>query len=222
MPTRHSSGITRPTLRTVPDEIFLDFYKVQKELEMSREQEKMSRRQNLVIFLCSIGVLSLVFILILLYGKSKRKSLEIRRQEEEIASQNELIELRKLHDYQIGRMTEELSHKLTELNAGVKDLTTRKKISAICRELVKSKDENEWREMNSVFYQRLIADFPTLSINERRLCALLNMNMTTKEISEITRQSPHSINIARARLRSKFNLTGKTTSLQEFLSRYNP
>ena len=54
------------------------------------------------------------------------------------------------------------------------------------------------------------------------LCALLNMNMTTKEISEITRQSPHSINIARARLRSKFNLTGKTTSLQEFLSRYNP
>lgn len=211
------------------DEIFLDFYKVQKELEMSREQEKMSRRQNLVIFLCSIGVLSLVFILILLYGKSKRKSLEIRRQEEEIASQNELIELRKLHDYQIGRMTEELSHKLTELNAGVKDQTTRKKISAICRELVKSKDENEWREMNrfvpafnSVFYQRLIADFPTLSINERRLCALLNMNMTTKEISEITRQSPHSINIARARLRSKFNLTGKTTSLQEFLSRYNP
>lgn len=182
-----------------------------------------------VIFLCSIGVLSLVFILILLYGKSKRKSLEIRRQEEEIASQNELIELRKLHDYQIGRMTEELSHKLTELNAGVKDLTTRKKISAICRELVKSKDENEWREMNrfvpafnSVFYQWLIADFPTLSINERRLCALLNMNMTTKEISEITRQSPHSINIARARLRSKFNLTGKTTSLQEFLSRYNP
>lgn len=99
MPTRHSSGITRPTLRTVPDEIFLDFYKVQKELEMSREQEKMSRRQNLVICLCSIGVLSLVFILILLYGKSKRKSLEIRRQEEEIASQNELIELRKLHDY---------------------------------------------------------------------------------------------------------------------------
>ena len=181
------------------------------------------------IFLCSSGVLSLAFILILLYGKSKRKSLEIRRQEEEIASQNELIELRKLHDYQIGRMTEELSHKLTELNAGVKDLTTRKKISAICRELVKSKDENEWREMNrfvpafnSVFYQRLIADFPTLSINERRLCALLNMNMTTKEISEITRQSPHSINIARARLRSKFNLTGKTTSLQEFLSRYNP
>lgn len=71
---------------------------------MSREQEKMSRRQNLVIFLCSIGVLSLVFILILLYGKSKRKSLEIRRQEEEIASQNELIELRKLHDYQIGRI----------------------------------------------------------------------------------------------------------------------
>lgn len=210
------------------DEIFLDFYKVQKELEMSREQEKMAQKQNTVILISAIGLLTLVCISILLFGKYKRKSLEIQRQEEKIASQHEMIELRKLHDFQIGRMTEEISHKLLELNSGVKDLTTRKKIFAICRELEKSKDENEWKEMsrfvptfNSEFYQRLINDFPSLSINERRLCALLNMNLTTKEISEITRQSPHSINIARARLRSKFNLTGKETSLQEFLSRYN-
>lgn len=210
------------------DEIFLDFYKVQKELEMSREQERMSKKQNAVIFISSIGLLVLIFISILQHDKSKRKSLEIQRQEEKITSQNEIIELRKLHDYQIGRMTEEISNKLIELNSGVKDQTTRKKIYAICRELVKSKDENEWKEMsrfiptfNSGFYQRLITDFPTLSINERRLCALLNTNLTTKEISEITRQSPHSINMARARLRNKFNLTGKNTSLQEFLSKYN-
>lgn len=210
------------------NEIFLDFYKVQQELEMSREQEKMSKKQNTTILISSIGLLTLVFISILLFGKNKRKSLEMQRQEEKITSQHEIIELRKLHDYQIGRMTEEISHKLMELNSGVKDQTTRKKIYAVCRELEKSKDENEWKEMsrfvpafNSSFYQRLINDFPSLSINERRLCALLNMNLTTKEISEITRQSPHSINIARARLRSKFNLTGKETSLQEFLSRYN-
>lgn len=210
------------------DEIFLDFYKVQKELEMNREQEKMTRKQNAVIFGASIGLLTLVFISILLFGINKRKSLEMQRQEEKIASQHEIIELRKLHDYQIGRMSEEISHKLLALNSEVKEQSIRKKIFAICRELEKSKDDNEWKEIsrfvptfNSGFYQRLINDFPSLSINERRLCALLNMNLTTKEISEITRQSPHSINIARARLRSKFNLTGKETSLQEFLSRYN-
>lgn len=215
-------------IRNRNENIFLDLYKVQNELELSREKEQMSRRQNRIILGSVIGILLMVCITILLHGKSKRKSLEIKQKEEEIASQNKIIELRKMHEYQIGRMTEEISKKLLDLNSEVKDHTTREKIYAICREIMKSKEESEWKEIsrfipafNSDFYQRLIADFPSLSVNERRLCALLNMNMTTKEISEITRQSTHSINIARARLRNKFNLTGKNITIQEFLSRYS-
>lgn len=215
-------------IRNRNDTIFLDLYKVQTELELSREKEQMARRQNSIILGSAIGILLLICITILLHGKSRRKSLEIRQKEEKIASQDEIIELRKMHEYQIGKMTEEISKELMALNSEVKDHSTREKIYAICRELMKSKDQSGWKEMsrfipafNSDFYQRLIADFPTLSVNERRLCALLNMNMTTKEISEITRQSTHSINIARARLRSKFDLTGKNITIQEFLSKYS-
>lgn len=210
------------------NEIFLDLYKVQSELEMNLEQEKMSRKQNAVILCSLIGLMVLVSVTILFYDKSKRKSLELKQKEEKIASQNEIIELRKMQEYQIDRITDDISKKLTELNSSIKDQSVKNKIFSICRELQNSRDENEWKEttmyipaFNSDFYQRLIADFPTLTVNERRLCALLNMNMTTKEISEITRQSPHSINIARSRLRNKLNLTGQNITLQEFLTRYN-
>lgn len=76
-------------------------------------------------------------------------------------------------------------------------------------------------EFNSDFYKNLIKDFPSLTTNERRLCALLNLNMSTKEIAMMTHQTPHSIKIARYRLRSKLNLSGSKMTLQEFLSRYN-
>lgn len=76
-------------------------------------------------------------------------------------------------------------------------------------------------QQRAVQYKKLIKEFPDLTVNERRLCALLSINMSTKEISDITRQSAHSINMARSRLRKKFGLTNRQASIQEFLQKYN-
>jgi hypothetical protein len=46
------------------------------------------------------------------------------------------------------------------------------------------------------------------------------MNMSTKEISGITRQSLGSINVARSRLRQKFGLTGDDKSLIAYLDKF--
>lgn len=68
------------------------------------------------------------------------------------------------------------------------------------------------------FYDRLVKAFPDITLNERRLCAFLKLDMTTKEISTITGQSVRAIEIARTRLRKKLNLNQSDTSLFEFLS----
>jgi DNA-binding CsgD family transcriptional regulator len=60
--------------------------------------------------------------------------------------------------------------------------------------------------------------FPDLSPNERRLCAFLRLNMSSKEISTITGQSIHSIQVARTRLRKKLQLTHSEQGLIEFLA----
>lgn len=56
------------------------------------------------------------------------------------------------------------------------------------------------------FYENLNEKFPTLTANERRLCAFIRMNMTIKEISNLTMQSYESVRKARVRLRKKFNM----------------
>ena len=67
------------------------------------------------------------------------------------------------------------------------------------------------------FYKALNKKFPDLTNNERKLCAFLRLNMSTKEISAITFQSVHSITIARSRLRKKLNITHSDISLTDFL-----
>jgi DNA-binding response OmpR family regulator len=53
------------------------------------------------------------------------------------------------------------------------------------------------------FYKKLNEKLPDLSVKEQRLCAFLKMNMSTKEISAITFQTPNSIDVAKHRLRKK-------------------
>ena len=76
-------------------------------------------------------------------------------------------------------------------------------------------------KFDSDFYRNLIQAYPSLTLNERRLCVFLNMSLTTKEISDITRQSVQSINTARGRLRRKLGINGDNVSMQEFLSKFN-
>ena len=74
--------------------------------------------------------------------------------------------------------------------------------------------------MNDVFFDNLLKEFPNLTKNERKLCTLIHMNLSTKEIANITHQSTGSINVARSRLRQKFGLTDSDVSLIAFLDRF--
>ena len=74
---------------------------------------------------------------------------------------------------------------------------------------------------NDTFFENLLKEYPNLTKNERKLCTLIHMNLSTKEIGNITHQSVGSINVARSRLRQKFGLTGDDKSLIAFLDRFD-
>lgn len=57
----------------------------------------------------------------------------------------------------------------------------------------------------------------TLTPNERKLCAFLRLNMTTKEIAELTEQSPRAVEVARHRLRKKLKLN-RSENLTSYLA----
>jgi tetratricopeptide (TPR) repeat protein len=56
------------------------------------------------------------------------------------------------------------------------------------------------------FFDRLLRDYPDLNGNDLKLCALMKLNMETKEIATVMDISPESVKVARHRLRKKLNL----------------
>lgn len=69
------------------------------------------------------------------------------------------------------------------------------------------------------FYNNLSKSHPDLSQNERKLCALLKLNLNTKEIAAINSREVRSIESARNRLRKKLRLSPET-NLTLYLSKF--
>ena len=70
------------------------------------------------------------------------------------------------------------------------------------------------------FFQNLRKKYPNLTPSDMKFCALLRMNMNTKEISRFTNISLRGVETARYRLRKKLALPPNQT-LVEFLMDFN-
>jgi PAS domain S-box-containing protein len=99
-----------------------------------------------------------------------------------------------------------------------------RQIQFIINDLEKHGNEDLWQQfeitfgqVHPSFYNDLYEIYPNLTPNERKLCAFLKMNLSTKDISSITHQTIRSIEIARFRLRTKMKLS-RSTNLPKFLS----
>ena len=82
-----------------------------------------------------------------------------------------------------------------------------------------SQFEYTFGQINQSFYDNLFKAFPNLTNNEKKICAFLKMNLSTKDISAITHQSARSIEIARSRLRNRMNLS-RSENLTKFLNQF--
>ena len=76
--------------------------------------------------------------------------------------------------------------------------------------------EARFENVYESFYQTLNASYPDLTPGERKLCALLRLNISSKDIAAITNQNPNSVDMARYRLRKKLNLSPED-NLVDFL-----
>ncbi|MEG2666751.1 MAG: hypothetical protein RSA02_07045, partial [Bacteroidales bacterium] len=110
----------------------------------------------------------------------------------------------------------------TNLNEAQKN-----KINALYTKLSKVASEDTWtdfeyqfKQVYQSFYDNLLAEFPDLTLSERKLCAFLKLNLTIKEIASIMNLDPNSVRVARVRLRKKIGLTNNEETLIHFLSKY--
>jgi DNA-binding CsgD family transcriptional regulator len=119
----------------------------------------------------------------------------------------------------------DVSQRLLEIRKSSKS-EEKEKIYKIIVELNSATNDDVWQdfelrfnEVYNDFYERLMEQFPHLTPNDRKLCAFLRLNLSSKEICAITRQSPNSLNVSRARLRKKLGIDNSDTDLITFLEK---
>jgi tetratricopeptide (TPR) repeat protein/DNA-binding CsgD family transcriptional regulator len=98
-----------------------------------------------------------------------------------------------------------------------------KLIKVIDYSLESEKDWDEFRmyfeKVNSSFFQKLKHQFPDLSQSDLKLCALISLSLSMKEMAELMGISPESVKMARHRLRKKLNLVTEE-NLTEFIASF--
>ena len=207
------------------------------QLELSHEFEKINQEKKLEQqhkdFLKTIYGISIFFMLVLIIIiilarqriKSKNELIRRKQYETEIDRKNKELTSNVMSLMRKNEIISEIADKLLEIRNDAVKSETKLAIKRIARELNKSKDQEIWEEfeirfkqVHSDFYMNLVKKFPNLSPNEERLCAFLRLNMTSKEISELTGQRVATIEMARFRLRKKLGLKSSQTNLVIFLS----
>jgi tetratricopeptide (TPR) repeat protein len=210
--------------------------------EKEKIQQFEQKRKELLYLVAGLILTLTVAILSLLYfishSRNRRltlekeiinlnsKNLELEKEsiEKELDLKNKEMATNVMYQIQKNEMIHDIVEKLQKHSTtGLKQDDSW--ILEIIRDLEKTQEKSVWNEfevrfqqVHNDFYKKLNDINPELSTNERRLCAFLKLNMTTKEISTITGQVPRSIDVARTRLRKKLNLTNSEVSLIEFLS----
>ena len=74
-------------------------------------------------------------------------------------------------------------------------------------------------ESNRDFFYNLLAKYPDLTENEKKLCAQIRLNLSIKDISSLNNISVKSVEMARYRLRKHFDLNYED-SLNDFLKQF--
>ncbi len=203
-----------------------------------RKVEAERKQTVLWLIVASLSsVLTLVVIYFLVKRYSFQRKLLVSQGETERLEKERIRFEKEVQDREMATKSMHLLEKdnlvsnvLQELNQALADLSEkdREKFRDVISELksnqnTKRWDEFEWsfEKVHPHFFAALEQDFPNLSPNERKLCAFLSLNMSTKDIGILTGQTTHAITIARARLRKKLGLTHSETDLIQFLRKYN-
>jgi len=227
----------RDNQKIILTELEFDFKNEQEKnkIEIEKQQVIKSRNDlNYILIFSLVAGTSLVFLLLyfLQHNKARhitlvKKNLELENisLKKDIELKNKELLLQSMNLAEKKEVMTEISDRLQliiDTSISPEDNTIRN----LLRDFKTTNSENFWDEFNAhfrnihpQFYPSLTRDHPGLTPNEIKLCAYIRLNLTTKEIEQLTRKSENTIKIARHRLRHKLGL-GRDDNLTAYLNRH--
>lgn len=145
--------------------------------------------------------------------KAKLMEMEIERIGRELESNQKSLTAATLKLIQNSERDSQTIERLTEIEKNTDTTTGKQKTNTLISDYKRLSYNSNWDEfeilfekVHSSFYEKLNTQFPTLTANDRKICAFLKLNMSSKEITQITFQSEEALKKARLRLRQKLGI----------------
>lgn len=198
--------------------------------EIESENIKKNKQNMIILTLGAIIFLTSIMVILILFTKNKylqHKSMETSYEQQLKIDkmENELMEIQlksnkeslinlALHFKSYIEYINPLKAKLKEA-IDAPENEQKVKLKNIYMEMQNNNGlfnntENLYKQINDIykdFIDRLEQKYPTITKSEKRLCAMLYINMSSKEIAVISNTTIRSVETSRYRLRKKFNLS---------------
>ena len=195
--------------------------------EIERKQSQKAKDTILIITILSLisGLIILALAMSRFRLKSKYALLEQEKIRNELNIKKQELSLNLISLIRKNEMLSDVSDELIQLENKTKNVEAKEVIEVISKKLRSGTGDKmlkeftaQFQEVHAGFYDSLLKLYPDLTQNELKLCAFLRLNMSTKDISELTGQAQASIDKARYRLRKKLHISNSDKNLVSFLS----
>lgn len=205
-------------------------------LKKDREVNRLYRIGLIGISLLILGLVLLLYLQLSIRFKKNKKLLEAERKlaivneqrlttelnfkklqeeklQQELENTSKELTTNALHIIQKNEFLDSLKSELKKIKK-VKDEGTQKQVQKIIKSIdYNFSSDDDWQEFESVFqkvhsafFLKLRESVPDLTPTEIRLCAMLRLNLHSKDIATIMGISQDSLRIARYRLRKKLGI----------------
>jgi tetratricopeptide (TPR) repeat protein/DNA-binding CsgD family transcriptional regulator len=199
-----------------------DFEKATQARELSHKESRM--RYLIAIALLTAGLILAVLITIIIRTRARQTELKRKNLAQDVEIKNKELTTNVMYLIRKNELINNVAERLLGLQQNFQP-ENQKIVHDIVLDLQKEADNDSWKEfelrfnqVHSEFYTNIRRQCPELSPAEEKLCAFLRLNMSSKEIAAITQQSIKSVEVARARLRKKLNLTNTNSNLVTYLT----
>lgn len=208
-----------------------EYAEAEAQAEYERDMERMRENRKNVITYAIIAMLLLAVVLVLIILNRKNIVLKAKKAEKEMLSNeleskkqelvSKLLSQTKTNDA-LNEIKEQLvsMNKLKEEDREDALAKAAKKLDGVISANTDDNFDYYFLQVHPGFYEGLRKDFPDLTLNELRLCALIRLNMNSKDIASINNITINGVKVARWRLRKKLGMNDANDNLSDFLSNY--
>lgn len=206
----------------------IEFEVSEKDRQLSliqKEKEVALLRNYLLLGFLIFGTLLAAGIIFFLKNSQKKDKMLLQTQSELMEAREVQKQLKEQHlqnelefkESQLSAMALQMAQKnelLQALKSRLDEERNAENMQSLQKIIHKSLNQDkEWADfdshfesLNKNFYTRLKANYPDISPNDLKICALIKMNLSIKEMAAILNISPDSVKTARYRLRKKLQL----------------